>query len=228
MSVLPGLAGNEGFPEPNGTLVSARTAPWHALSVDEVAARLVSDPVAGLPSVQAAARLIDVGRNEIEARKRATLVGVLVEGLTEPFILVLAVAGLLAIVLGEVRDGLLILAALVPIVAADVATEYRAEHALEALQAASAPSARVRRDGTAWQVPAAEVVPGDLVLLHAGDVVPADLRLVAAGGLLVDRSVLTGESVPEPVDPGATVAPEAPLGERRTMAFQGTSVVDGW
>src|SRR6266542_2302627 len=163
MSVLPGLAGNEGFPEPNGTLVSARTAPWHALSVDEVAARLVSDPVAGLPSVQAAARLIDVGRNEIEARKRATLVGVLVEGLTEPFILVLAVAGLLAIVLGEVRDGLLILAALVP--------------------------------------------------LHAGDVAPADLRLVAAGGLLVDRSVLTGESVPEPVDPGATVAPEAPLGE---------------
>src|SRR5207247_9798804 len=86
----------------------------------------------------------------------------------------------------------------------------------------------VRRDGTAWQIPAAELVPGDLVLLRAGDVVPADLRLATASGFLADRSVLTGESLPEPVDPAAVIAVEAPLAERRTMAFQGTSVVDGW
>jgi P-type Ca2+ transporter type 2C len=226
--VPPEVAGDEALREPHGPMLDARTAAWHALPVDEVAARLVSDPVAGLASIQATARLAEVGRNEIEPAKRATLIRVLVEGLTEPFIIVLAAAGVLAVLLGEARDGLLILAALVPIVGADVATEYRAERALEVLRSASAPTARVRRDGTAWQIPAAEVVPGDLVLLRAGDVVPADLRIVTAGGFLVDRSVLTGESVPEPVDPAASLPPGAPLTERRTMAFQGTSVVDGW
>lgn len=201
---------------------------WHALDVDEVAARLVSDPVEGLGSIQAAARLGEVGRNELEPTKRATLPRVFVEGLREPFILLLAAAGLLAMVLGEVRDGVLILAALVPIVGAGILTEYRAERALEALRAASAPVARVRRDGTGWQIPAAELVPGDLVLLHAGDVVPADLRLVVASGVLMDRSVLTGESVPEPVDPGAELARDAPVADRRTMVFQGTSILDGW
>ena len=216
------------WPGASGPWAGASVAAWHALPVDEVAARLVSDPVDGLGSVQAAAILVDVGRNEVEAPKQATIPRVVVEGLTEPFILVLAAAGVLAMVLGEVRDGLLILAALVPIVGADAATAYRAERALEALRSASAPSARVRRDGTAWQIPAAELVPGDLVLLRAGDVVPADLRMVAGGGLLVDRSILTGESVPEPVDPAAIAPIEAPPAERRNMVFQGTSVLDGW
>jgi Ca2+-transporting ATPase len=236
MSVLPPHVARDEAPEDDrdpsvgasGSWTGARVAAWHTLPVDEVAARLVSDPVDGLGSVQAAARLVEVGRNEVEPPKRATLVRVLVEGLTQPFIIVLAAAGVLAIALGEVRDGLLILAALVPIVGADAATEYRAERALEALRSASAPSARVRRDGTAWQIPAAELVPGDLVLLRAGDVVPADLRLVAASGLLVDRSILTGESLPEPVDPSVTVPVEAPPAERRNMVFQSTSVLDGW
>src|SRR5436309_9103590 len=152
MSVLPPeVAGDEVLREPHGPPLGARTANWHALPVDEVAARLVSDAVAGLTSLQATARLIEVGRNETEQAKRATLLGVLIEGLTEPFILLLAAAGVLAILLGQARDGLLILVALVPIVGADVATEYRAEHALEALRSASAPSARVRRDGPVWQ-----------------------------------------------------------------------------
>jgi Ca2+-transporting ATPase len=209
-------------------LIDAKVAPWHALSVDEVAARLVSDPVCGLGAMQAAARLAEVGPNELEPARRSTPLRIVLEGIAEPFILVLAAAGLLAIALGEVRDGLLILAALVPIVGADVITEYRAERALDALRAASAPSARVRRDCTASQLPASELVPGDLVLLRAGDVIPADLRVSVASGLLVDRSVLTGESLPEPVDPAATVAAEASVGERVTMVFQGTSVLDGW
>ena len=214
--------------ERTGPLAEARVPVWHALSVDEVAARLVSDPIDGLASVQAATRLLEVGRNELEGPKRAALPRLLAEALTEPFIVLLAAAGLLAVALGEVRDGLLILAALVPIVGADVVTEYRAERALDALRSASAPSARVRRDGTGWQIPSAELVPGDLVLLRAGDVVPADMRLVAANGLLVDRSVLTGESLPEAVDPGADLAVDAPLAQRSTMVFQGTSILDGW
>jgi Ca2+-transporting ATPase len=206
----------------------AHVPAWHALDIDEVAARLISDPIDGLDSVQAAVRLADIGPNEIRSEPRATLVKVLIEGLTEPFVVLLAVAGLIAIALGEHRDGLLILLGLVPIVGADVLTEYRTERALEALRAASAATARVRRDGKPVQIPAVDVVPGDLVLLGSGDVVPADVRLTAAGGLLLDRAVLTGESVPEPADPTAVVPPRASPAEQVTMAFQGTSVMDGW
>ncbi len=134
-----------------------------------------------------------------------------VEAATEPFVLLLIAAGVLAILLGETRDGILILLALIPIVGADVVTEYRAERALEALRDASAPLARVRRDGTAAETAASESGPGDIVLLKAGDIVPADLRILAADRLLVDRSILTGESVPEPgtVDPDPADAPLA-------------------
>jgi cation transport ATPase len=149
-----------------------------------------------------------------------------VEAATEPFVLLLLAAGVGAVLLGEVRDGLLILAGLIPIVGADVVTEYRGERALEALRDATAPRATVRRDGGIADVPANELVVGDLVLIRIGDVVPADLRLVRADGLVVDRSVLTGESLPEPAALDA-VAPETLLADRRSMAYSGTSVVAG-
>ena len=115
---------------------------------------------------------------------------------------------------------LLVLVGLMPIVGADVVTEYRGERALEALRAASAPRARVRRDGRVVDVPAAALVPGDIVLLRVGDVVPADLRLTRVERLVLDRSVLTGESVPEPASVEADPATRrSPTGGRwRTPA----------
>ena len=145
---------------------------------------------------------------------------------TEPFVVLLLVAGVLAVALGEVRDGLLILAGLIPIVGADVATEYRGDRALEALRDASAPRARVRRAGEAIDVDAAGLVPGDIVLLRAGDVVPADLRILRADRLLLDRSALTGESVPDAASVEADPV-EAVLTDRHAIAFAATSVVGG-
>ena len=149
----------------------------------------------------------------------------LLEAATEPFVLLLIAAGVLAVLLGEVRDGVLILLALIPIIAADVITEYRGERALEALREASAPTARIRRDGTVAELPAADLVPGDVVLIRGGDIVPADLRLLRAERMVIDRSVLTGESVPEPATPEPT--PDTPLASRRAVAYAGTSVVAG-
>jgi Ca2+-transporting ATPase len=145
---------------------------------------------------------------------------------TEPFVLLLAAAGIGAVVLGEVRDGLLVLAGLIPIVGADVVTEYRGERALEALRDASAPTARVRRDRRILEIPAAEIVPGDIVLLRVGDVVPADLRVARSERLLVDRSALTGESIPELARPDPDPA-DATLADRRSIVYAGTSVVGG-
>jgi Ca2+-transporting ATPase len=198
----------------------------HSRPAREVAHALGVDPERGLDASEAEIRLQEWGPNELAPPERPTLVALVWGALTEPFILVLIGAGALAVILGEVRDGLLILTGVVPIVGADVATTFRAERALEALRAASAPVARVRRDGHPVQVPARDVVPGDLALLSSGDLVPADGRVVASHGAMIDRSVLTGESIPESgeVDPDA---PESALAERRAMVYSGTSLIAG-
>jgi Ca2+-transporting ATPase len=120
----------------------------------------------------------------------------------------------------------LVLVGLVPIVGADLITSYRGERALEALRESAAPMAATRRAGKVEEIRAAALVPGDLVLLAVGDVVPADIRLTRADALLFDRSVLTGESVPEVgrVEPDPR---DAALVDQRALAFAGTRVVQG-
>src|SRR5262245_14151757 len=137
------------------------TTSFHSLSADAVAAELGVDPAAGLATAEAATRLDRTGPNEVEHHEAEPLWRMVVESVTEPFVLMLAGAGLLAVAVGEVRDGLLVLFGLLPIVGADVVTEYRGERALGALRAASAPVARVRRSNTVETIPAAELVPGD-------------------------------------------------------------------
>jgi Ca2+-transporting ATPase len=198
----------------------------HALAVDDVARDLDVDPSAGLTAAEAADRAARFGPNELETAERPALWRMVLDAATEPFVLLLAAAGIGAVLLNEVRDGLLVLLGLIPIVGADVVTEYRGERALEALRAASAPLARVRRAGAVAEVEAAALVPGDVVLVRVGDVVPADLRTRLADRLLVDRSALTGESLPE----AATAAPDAPeteLAGRHSMLYAGTSIVAG-
>jgi P-type Ca2+ transporter type 2C len=198
----------------------------HALPAGDIADSLQVDPIRGLDRVEAERRQVIAGPNALEARHRPRLWRMVLDAATEPFVLLLTAAGIGAVLLGKVRDGLLVLGGLIPIVGADVVTEYRGERALEALRAASAPRARVRRGGSANDLPAADLVPGDVVLLRTGDVVPADLRLTRVDRLLLDRSVLTGESVPEV----GTVEPDradVTLADRRSMAYSGMSVVGG-
>jgi Ca2+-transporting ATPase len=202
------------------------STPPHATEAAAVAAAFGVQPATGLTDAEAARRLAASGANLLAQRTAPPLWKMLWDAATEPFILLLLGSGALAVWLGEVRDGLLVMVGLLPIVAADVVTEFRAERALEALHAASAPLARVRREGVARDIAAAELVPGDIVLLRVGDVVPADLRLLETDALLLDRSVLTGESLPE----AGSVKPDPPesvLAERRSIAYAGTSVVRG-
>jgi len=184
------------------------------------------EPAIGLSGAEAARRAAIAGRNAISRENRPGIWNMVLDSATQPFVLLLLAAGAAAILLGEIRDGLLILVGLGPIVGADVVTEFRGERAIEALRAAAAPQARLRRDGGPVDVPADEIVPGDIVLLRAGDVVPADLRLTRADRLEIDRSILTGESLPEPAETDPIPA-ELPIGDRRNMAYSGTSVVSG-
>jgi P-type Ca2+ transporter type 2C len=212
---------------------AARSADWSdlvdtaaQLSSGMVLERLGTDPSTGLTPEQTSARLAEFGPNELEPERKTSLLRLVWAGAREPFIVLLFIAGCLAMALGEVRDGMLVLVILAPIVGASVLTEYRGEKALEALREAAAPSARVRRAGNVEDIPTRDLVPGDLVLLRNGDIVPADLRLVRAEGLSFDRSVLTGESLPEPAstDPD----PEgAALADCHAVAYAGTAVVGG-
>src|SRR6476620_11445111 len=149
----------------------------HAQAAAAVAAAAGVDPRVGLASADALDRATEIGPNALDAAEPPRIWRLVLRSVAQPFVLLLLAAGVAAALIGELRDGLLILAGLVPLVGADVATEYRGEQALLALQAASAPRARVRRDGHVVDLAASELVPGDVVLLHVGDVVPADLRL---------------------------------------------------
>ena len=196
------------------------------MSAEDVARAVGVDVAHGLDLAEAGRRAETAGPNALRPNRREPAWRMVVEAATEPFVLLLFGSGILAAALGEVRDGLLILVALLPIVGADVVTEYRGERALEALRDATAPRAWARRGGAVVDVPADSLVPGDVVLLGPGDVVPADLRCVTTERLLLDRSVLTGESVPEL----AATAPDrldASLAQRQSMLYSGTSVVGG-
>ena len=196
------------------------------MTAGSVMERLGANGSVGLTVGETAARLALFGSNELEPDRKTSIWRLLWDGAREPFVVLLFIAGCLAVALGEVRDGLLVIVILAPIVGAGVVTEYRGEKALEALREAAAPTARVRRGGKVDDVPTRELVPGDIVLLRTGDVVPADLRLIRADALSFDRSVLTGESLPEPAavepDPEGTA-----LADRHSIAFAGTAVVGG-
>jgi Ca2+-transporting ATPase len=151
--------------------------------------------VAGLTRGEAAERLAAEGANALPTARRRRL-ALAFEVLREPMFLLLVVAAAVYLVLGDVREALVLAASVVVILVITVAQEHKAERALEALRDLSSPRALVVRDGERIRIPGAEVVRGDLMLLVEGDRVPADAGLLEATALLVDESLLTGESLP--------------------------------
>src|SRR5262249_21789569 len=143
-----------------------------------------------------------------------------------PLIWLLLGAVVVSAALGEVADAIAIGVIVVVNALVGFFQERRAENALEALRSLTAPRARVRRDGHQEVVPAAEVVPGDVLLLEAGDVVAADAHLLEANRLSTNEAPLTGESAPVEKD-ARPVAADAPLAERRDSIFLATSVATG-
>lgn len=179
------------------------------------------DVGAGLSSGEAAARLVRYGANVVEPSRGTPWWRRVVLQLRDPLVLVLLAAGVLTVATGDLTDAAVILLVVMVNTSVGVAQEVRADRAVAALGELTAPVARVVRDGQERQVRAAEVVPGDLVVLAEGDVVPADAEIVEAAALLVDEAALTGESVP--VDKAAVGVGEGPGG----VVSAGTVVVRG-
>ena len=206
--------------------MSQAAAALHTVDAAEVALELGSDPARGLGAEEARARLARSGPNELESGEGVKAGRILLEQLASPLLLLLLGAGVLSAALGKVAEALVIFVVVVLNAWIGFRQEYRAERAMESLRAMATPTVNVLRDGAPREIPAREVVPGDVVLLEAGAHVPADGRLVEAYALRADESALTGESMPVHKQVGA-VAASAPLAERLSMAYSGTSVTAG-
>src|SRR5690625_956491 len=169
---------------------------WHALSVAEVLNALAANGQTGLTSDVVRRRQSQYGPNILEQAAGVSPVALFLKQFQDFMVIVLLAAAGISALLGEWMDASAIAVIVVLNGILGFMQEYRAERSLEALRDLTAPAARVLRDGEEAVVPAADVVPGDIVLLFDGDRVPADGRLVEARALAVDESVLTGESTP--------------------------------
>ncbi|WP_327002092.1 cation-transporting P-type ATPase [Dactylosporangium sp. NBC_01737] len=150
---------------------------------------------AGLAAAEVAALRERHGRNELPVARPPSVPARVGAQLRDPLIVVLLAAMVVTLVLRDVSDLVVILLVIVLNTTVGVVQEFRADRAVSALRRMAAPAARVRRDGVDVQLPAGDLVPGDLVRVEAGDIVPADLRVVEAVRLALDESALTGESM---------------------------------
>lgn len=206
---------------------SDNNLPAHARPAAEVLRALAVDPALGLTAAEAAMRLATHGPNALVEGRRRGLLRMFLDQFTDFMIVVLLIAAVVSGVIGDVTDTVVILVIVVLNAVIGFIQEYRAEAAIAALRKMATPVARVLRDSRSHSIPAQELVPGDIVLLDAGAVVPADVRLLEVGALQTQEAALTGESAAVRKSADASVADDAALGDRYTMAYKGTLVVHG-
>ncbi len=211
--------------DPAATLAQVSERPWHSLPVEVVLRELATTPH-GLTAQEAQARLARYGLNEVAEVPPTPWWKLLLHEFVSPLVILLAVGALVLAFLREWIDFAVIVFVLLLNASLGFYHERRAEQAIRALSRYLAPKARVVRDGHEALIPSRELVPGDIVLLESGVRVPADLRLIECIALMIDESILTGESIPVLKSPGE-VAPDTPPADRRNMAFSGTVVTSG-
>ncbi|MFP5409249.1 MAG: cation-transporting P-type ATPase, partial [Gammaproteobacteria bacterium] len=200
---------------------------WHTLDTQTAAARQGVSPGQGLRAAEVERRLRQWGENRLDEATPRPLWLKFVDQFRNFLVIVLLFAAGLAWMVGDLKDAVVILVVVVMNAALGFYQEHRAEQTLAALRGMLAAQARVRRDGRVGDLDAAQLVPGDIVLLEAGDRVPADGRLLAAHALEADEAALTGESQAV----GKSVAPleaeDLPLGDRINLLYMNTVVTRG-
>lgn len=199
-------------------------SPWTE-PVSHVCTAFNVDPDTGLSLQKIKQRRKKFGLNQLRRAEQKSPLFILVRQFESILVLLLAGAAVLSFVFGKLMEGIAITAVIVINAAIGFYTEFRAVRSMEALYQLTQVTAKVLRDKTPQEVPASQLVPGDIILLDAGDIITADARIVEASKLQVDESALTGESVP--VSKSAKTISKAPLAERSNMLYKGTAVTRG-
>jgi len=201
---------------------------WHSLTPEEACARLGVDSKKGLDAAEVERRRAKVGPNKFAEAKSEPRWRAFLRQYRDPMQIVLLIAGLGSIwPLHELGTGLVIVFLTLFNAVLGLRQEGKAAEAVAALQKMMIVKARVQRDGHLTQVPAEQLVPGDVVSIEAGDVVPADGRLLSAATLEIAESALTGESVPVSKGVETIAAEDAPLGDRTDMVYMNTNATRG-
>jgi Ca2+-transporting ATPase len=201
---------------------------WYSQDEKTVEATLQTDMEQGLHWNEANKRLQKVGANQLQDQSTISPFALLLNQFKDFMVLVLLIATFISGMLGEYTDAITIIAIVVLNAILGFIQEYRAEKSLIALKELTAPTAHVIREGTLQEIPATELVPGDIIYFEAGDRIPADVRLFEARGVYIEESALTGESVPVQKEAGQIMNDQdVNLGDQVNMAFMGTLVTRG-
>ena len=203
------------------------TKPWHTFTSAQTAAELNTDIEGGLSTTESRARLAQYGANKLPEPPATSPWRIFFDQFKSVMTILLVAAAAIAFILGNELEGISILVVLLLNALLGFVNEYRAERSVQALKALTVPLAEAVRDGANRDLPAAELVPGDLIAFEAGDRIPADARLTEAWSLRLDEAALTGESLPVDKDSRAALAADVSLAERTTMVYTGTAVTQG-
>ncbi len=201
---------------------------YHALTIEETVKSLGTDPKVGLSSSEAEIRLSKYGRNRIEAKSGISPWKILADQFKDIIIVLLVIAAVVSFSIGDVIEGAAVLVVILITALFGFITEYRAERSVEELQKMITPVAKVMRDGEIDEIDASLLVPGDIIIIEEGDRLNADGRLLESDDLLIDESLLTGESEPveKHIDAIASSGKVA-LGDRKNMVYMGTMAAGG-
>lgn len=200
---------------------------YQAATIEDIAIDLETNLGQGLSNQESQARLAKYGFNELVERPRPGFLKMLLDQFNNFLVIILIVAAVISLVLGELIDASAIMAIVVLNAILGVVQESKAEQALAALKKMAAPNANVIRDGRQITVPSRDLVPGDVVMLDTGNYVPADVRLLESVNLKVEEAALTGESVPVNKNAHVVLDKELPIGDWKNSAFMGTVITYG-
>lgn len=200
---------------------------WFEKTVEEILYENASDRQQGLTSEDVIRRQEQYGLNELEDRGTKSPWKILWEQFTETMVVMLIISAVITILLGEYKDAIAIMVIVILNSLLGFTQEYRAEQAMAALKKMAVPRVRARRDGNIVEIPAQQLVPGDIIMLEAGNAIPADGSLVESVNLRVQESVLTGESEPVEKDIEAIHKEHPALGDQHNRIFMGTVVTYG-
>ena len=199
---------------------------WHLLPLSEIVSLLNTTPL-GLDQTTASHLLTEHGKNQIEDSKKKTILQMILSQLSDFMILILIAAAIISGIIGDITDTVIILAIVVINAFVGLIQEYRAEKAMEALKNMAASHALILRKGKKFNIPAFDLVPGDVVILEAGNIIPADVRFFETHLIKADESALTGESNNVEKIPEQLIGGDYPLGNRSNMGYKGTSITNG-
>ncbi len=197
----------------------------HAKSVEEVL-RFLHTSLEGLSWSEAKKRLELFGKNQLDEEEESNIL-ILIRQFNSPLVYILIAAAFITFLMGDYLDSGIITGIILINGLLGFAQEIKAKASLQSLKKLTETKTTVIRGGYQAEIPVSDVVPGDIVVVSEGDIVPADMRLIEATGLMVDESVLTGESIPVEKEADVVLPEDTPIYERKNILFKGTVVVRG-